>query len=118
MDIAWAENKGIALEQLTGIRERATSSKKFNRMLAGWSFKQLAGFIEYKAALAGVPVFYVNPKNTSKTCPRCGNISRYSRKTQGWFECTKCDYQSDADRVGALNIAAKASMPAGYNPAG
>jgi IS605 OrfB family transposase len=108
VDIAIAENKAIALEQLTGIRERARGSKKFNRMLSGWSFKELAKFIEYKAALAGVPVIYVNPKETSKTCPRCGNISRNNRKTQGWFKCTSCGYQSDADRVGALNIATKA----------
>jgi len=108
VEIAKAEGKVIALEKLLGIRERAKGSKKFNRMMSGWNFRELASFIEYKANLAGVPVIYVDPKETSKTCPRCGNVSRYNRKTQGWFKCTKCGYQSDADRVGALNIAAKA----------
>jgi len=36
-----------------------------------------------------------------------GNASRYNRKAQGWFKCTRCGYQSDADRVGAINIAAR-----------
>ncbi|MGE4334592.1 MAG: zinc ribbon domain-containing protein [Pigmentiphaga sp.] len=65
-------------------------------------------FTEYKAALAGVSVIYVDPKETSKKCPWCGNVSHTNRKSQGWFRCTRCGYQSDADRVGALNIAAKA----------
>lgn len=108
VQIAQAEGKAIALENLLGIRERAKGSKKFNRMMSGWNFRELANFIEYKAALAGVSVIYVDPKETSKTCPKCGNVSRYNRKTQGWFRCTRCGYQSDADRVGALNIAAKA----------
>ncbi|MDI6710080.1 MAG: transposase [Thermoanaerobacterales bacterium] len=106
--IATAEGKIIAMENLLGIRDRAKGSKKFNRMMSGWNFRELASFIEYKAALAGVPVVYVDPKETSKTCPKCGNVSRYNRKAQGWFKCTRCSYQSDADRVGALNIAAKA----------
>lgn len=105
---AKAENKAIALENLLGIRERVKGSKKFNRMMSCWNFRELASFIEYKANLAGVPVIYVDPKETSKTCPRCGNISRYNRKAQGWFKCIRCGYQSDADRVGALNIAARA----------
>jgi IS605 OrfB family transposase len=107
VEIAKAEGKAIALENLLGIRERAKGSRKFNRMMSGWNFRELASFIEYKAALAGVPVVYVDPKETSTTCPKCGNVSRYNRKKQGWFKCTKCGYQSDADRVGALNIAAK-----------
>ncbi|EAX46636.1 transposase, IS605 OrfB family [Thermosinus carboxydivorans Nor1] len=94
--------------KLIDLARGVRGSKKFNRMLSGWNFKELASFIEYKAALAGVLVFYVDPKETSKTCPKCGNVSRCNRKTQGWFKCIKCGYQSDADRVGALNIAAKA----------
>jgi len=108
VEITKAEGKAIALENLLGIRERTKGSKKFNRMMSGWNFKELASFIEYKAALAGVPVIYVDPKETSRTCPKCGNVSRCNRKIQGWFKCVKCGYQSDADRVGAINIAAKA----------
>ncbi|MFZ5689470.1 MAG: RNA-guided endonuclease InsQ/TnpB family protein [Bacillota bacterium] len=108
VQIAKAKSAAIALENLLGIRERAKGTKKFNRIMSGWNFRELASFIEYKAALAGVPVIYVDPKETSKICLKCGNDSRYNRKAHAWFKCIRCGYQSDADRVGALNIAAKA----------
>jgi len=116
VEIANREGKAIVLENLLGIRERTKGSKKFNRMVSGWNFKELASFIEYKAALAKVPVICVEPKETSRSCPRCGNVSHYNRKTQGWFKCTRCGYQSDADRVEALNIAAKAHHALGARP--
>lgn len=75
--IAKAEGKAIALENLLGIREQAKGSKKFNRMMSGWNFRELASFIEYKAALAGVAVVYVDPKETSKPYPKCWNVSRF-----------------------------------------
>jgi len=114
---AQREGKAIALEQLTGIRDRTKSTRKLNRMLAGWNFRELASYIEYKARLAGVPVVWVDPKGTSKTCPRCGHWARENRRSQGWFRCARCGYQSDADRVGALNIAARGAMLGGYSPA-
>lgn len=118
VDQACREGKAIALEQLTGIRDRTKGTKRLNRMVSGWNFGELAAFIAYKAALAGVPVVWVDPTSTSKTCPRCGYAARANRPSQGWFKCGRCGYQSDADRVGALNVAARGAMPAGYSPAG
>src|SRR5690348_12890425 len=76
--------RGIALEDLTHIRERAkrTVSKRQRRVLHSWAFFQLRAFIVYKAALAGVPVVYVNPAYTSQTCSRCGQCERANRKSQ------------------------------------
>ncbi|MFQ5795750.1 MAG: RNA-guided endonuclease InsQ/TnpB family protein, partial [Candidatus Bipolaricaulia bacterium] len=73
----------ICLERLDGIRNRTRGSKRFNRMMASWSFRQLADFINYKAARKGIPVVFVDPRKTSKTCSRCGYSSRYNRHTQG-----------------------------------
>jgi putative transposase len=67
--MARVEGKAIALENLQGIRD----SRKFNRMMSWWNFRELAMFIEYKAALAGMPLVYVDPKKTSKTCPEFGS---------------------------------------------
>ncbi len=79
-----------SLEQLTGIRDRTKGTRRLNRMLAGWNFRELASFIEYKARLAGVRVIWVDPKGTSKTCPRCGHAARANRPQQGWFRCARC----------------------------
>lgn len=101
-------NPVIALESLHGIRDRLRGSKRFNRMLASWAFRQLASFIEYKAARAGVKVLYVDPRRTSRKCPRCGHATRANRPRQGLFRCVACGYQGNADVVGAINIAAAA----------
>lgn len=66
--------RGIALEELTHIRERVTARKPQRATLSSWSFFQLRSFIEYKARRAGIPVAAVDPRNTSRLCPCCGHI--------------------------------------------
>ena len=62
--------RGIALEDLSGIRERATARGGDARnRLSGWAFAQLGTFLGYKAALAGVPVVFVDPAYTSRRVP-------------------------------------------------
>jgi IS605 OrfB family transposase len=102
-------DRGISLEDLTGIRERVTArgGEQRNR-LSGWSFFQLRSFIEYKAKLAGVPVVLVDPRNTSRTCPECGHCEKGDRKSQSEFECRACGYTAHADLVGARNIGFRA----------
>ncbi|MER5212492.1 zinc ribbon domain-containing protein [Streptomyces sp. NPDC002838] len=51
-----------------GIRERVRFRKPQRATHAGWSFAQLGAFIAYKARRAGVPVVYVDPAYTSRTC--------------------------------------------------
>ncbi|WP_406380085.1 RNA-guided endonuclease TnpB family protein [Streptomyces sp. NBC_01618] len=48
--------RGIALEDLGGIRERARLRKPQRTTLHSWPFAQLGAFIGYKAQRAGVPV--------------------------------------------------------------
>ena len=62
---------GIALEDLKGIRDRVTVRKSQRRQHHSWAFYQLRQFIQYKAVLAGVKLVFVDPRNTSRTCPLC-----------------------------------------------
>lgn len=105
VEIAVKKKRSIALEKLTGIVKRLKVNKKTRIMLKGWSFSQLANFIEYKAKLAGITVVYIDPRGTSKTCPKCQYCYRGNRRTQSVFKCRQCNYESNADRVGAMNIA-------------
>lgn len=51
--------------------------------MSGWNFREPVFIIEYKAALGGVSVVYVNLKETSKTCPQSETpASRYNHKKQ------------------------------------
>ena len=69
-------DRGIALEDLTGIRERTTVRAKDRARHMGWSFFQLRSFVTYKATLAGIPVVAVDPRHTSRTCNACGHCEK------------------------------------------
>jgi len=68
----------------------------------GWyGFFQM---LSYKLEQRGGKLIKVDPKNTSRTCPRCGLVSAENRKSQATFACIGCGYRSNADEVGAINI--------------
>lgn len=96
--------RGIALENLQGIRERITVRKAQRRVQHSWAFSQLRCFIEYKARLAGVPVVMVDPRNTSRKCPICGHIDKVNRPTRDLFQCVSCGFAGPADTIAAENI--------------
>ncbi|WP_327136702.1 transposase [Streptomyces sp. NBC_01340] len=100
--------RGIALEELTGIRERVRLRKPQRATHSSWSFAQLGAFIAYKARKAGVLVVYVDPAYTSRTCAQCGHIDRANRVSQAWFACRSCGFVDHADRNGSRNIRARA----------
>lgn len=96
--------RAIALEDLTGIRERIRSKKPQRATLSAWAFSQLRTFITYKAQAAGVPVILVDPRNTSRTCPACGHCEKANRKAQANFRCVACGCAGNADQIAAENI--------------
>lgn len=107
--VAKDTQRGIAMEDLSGIRNRVKTVRKAQRSeLSSWAFYQLRQFIAYKAILAGVEVQLVDPRNTSKVCNKCGNIDKNNRKNQSHFECTCCGYVANADINAAMNIRGRA----------
>ena len=94
----------IALEDLTGIRERVNQNagKNQRRRVNGWAFYQLKEFLTYKALQAGIPLVLVDPANTSQTCHVCGEHGIRNGKS---FKCPSCGWSGDADFNGAQNIA-------------
>ncbi|MGW3042368.1 RNA-guided endonuclease InsQ/TnpB family protein [Kitasatospora sp. NPDC001159] len=98
---------GIALEDLTGIRDRVRLRKDQRATVHSWSFHQLAAFVEYKAKRAGVPLVYVDPAYTSQECSECHHIDRKNRTTQALFACRSCGTVMRADDNASHNIARK-----------
>jgi putative transposase len=107
---------GIALEDLTGIRDRTeqTACKRFRRRLGNWAFSHLRTCVEYKAKREGIPVVTVDPRNTSRTCSRCGHCAKANRTSQATFCCKHCGFSSNADVNAAKNIS---SLGLTCNPA-
>jgi putative transposase len=60
--------------------------------------------LDYKLAWNGGWLIPVPPRNTSRTCPCCGHVSADNRQTQARFACVACDFEENADVVGAINI--------------
>lgn len=112
---ALSSGKALALENLKGIRERAMSRKRdsngFNRemrwQMGNWAFDQLRQFVTYKAQAAGVTVYEVDPRNTSRTCSSCGYCDKANRKSQSVFLCLECGFSANADVNASANIARK-----------
>lgn len=107
VETAKRTGRGIALEELTGIRERARLRKPQRSTLHSWAFAQLGSFITYKARQAGVAVVYVDPAYTSQSCSACGHTERANRPNQDTFTCRSCGVSLNADHNAALNIAAR-----------
>jgi putative transposase len=97
--------RGIAVEELTGIRERVRLRKPQRVTLSSWSFHQLGGFLAYKARRAGVPLVEVDPRYTSQTCHGCGDCDKRNRPDQETFRCRSCGVVAHADHNAALTIA-------------
>lgn len=96
--------QSIAIEDLRHIRERSTVRKSQRNRHASWSFGQLRSFLSYKAALSGVPLHTVDPRNTSRTCHACGHCAKENRKSQASFVCVQCGLAAPADWNAAVNI--------------
>jgi IS605 OrfB family transposase len=101
-------SRGIALEELKGIRTRCTVRRRQRSRFHGWSFNQLRQFLTYKARLAGVPVVTVDPRNSSRTCSACGHCEKANRSDQATFRCQHCGHSEHADINAARNLASRA----------
>lgn len=96
--------RGIALENLTGIRDRVRHRKPQRATFSSWSFAQLGGYIAYKAEAAGVAVVHVDPAYTSQTCHQCRHRDKRNRDGET-FACRGCGVVAHADHNAARNIA-------------
>jgi putative transposase len=105
-------NQAIALEELRHIRQRTERTVRHSQRArhSSWSFWQLRFFLSYKAALAGVPLHTVDPRNTSRTCSECGHCAKDNRKSQASFLCQACGHCDNADRNAAINISRASVM--------
>ncbi|MHA1607477.1 MAG: zinc ribbon domain-containing protein [Candidatus Freyarchaeota archaeon] len=72
--------------------------KRHNRDVAKQNWKTIIQYMSYKSR-----VKLVNPKNTSSTCPMCGERLLKLRKGQV-VKCKKCGLTLDRQLCGAINI--------------
>lgn len=90
----------------------ATAKSHLNRNIldAGWGV--FLGILAYKAESAGRELIPVDPRNTSRMCPRkdCGYTSTENRPTREKFICSRCGHSDHADVIGAINVGIRAGL--------
>lgn len=78
------------------------------RRLSSWPRRSLHRLIVYKAEDRGVPVYFVDPRNTSKTCPMCGVVTDHRSRVGAVFACRARSWRLDRQLNAGLNIARSA----------
>ena len=112
---------GIIMEDLKCLRRTANRKvKKLNKYnhkiqkigvnnkfmkfrLNSFPFRKIQFYIQYKSLFNGSPLYFVNPKNTSKICFRCGGLINSSKY------CSKCGL--DRDINACLNMLKMWGLP-------
>lgn len=99
----------FVMEDLTGIRNATEKGRLNDRyQTVSWLFYDLDPIIEYKTLKTGCLGVAVDPKCTSQTCPKCGHTEKSNRKKKTHtFCCRACQYASNDDRIGAMNLQQK-----------
>jgi len=102
---AIAAQAAIVLENLKGIKDgllkRGMSRRMRQRLLNYWSIMAFHRILSQKAERYGVPVIFVDPSNTSRTCPVCGRMN----KLRGHVLLCSCGLRMGRQEVGAINVA-------------
>ncbi|GAB3996190.1 RNA-guided endonuclease TnpB family protein [Glycomyces albus] len=110
VSVAERTGRGIALEDLEGIRERVRLTRSQRGRISQWPFHQLALHIGYKAKRAGVTVITVDARHTSQMCPLCHHTERTNRRSRDEFECRGCGLAGPADVIAAVNVRNRGRM--------
>ncbi|MFT9478933.1 transposase [Streptomyces sp. 11-1-2] len=104
VSVAQRTGRGMAVEELGGVRDRVRLRRDQRGTLSAWPFHQLGQHLAYKARRAGVPFLEVDPAYTSQRCPRCGHTGRANRPDRDHFRCRRCGLAGPADLVAGVNV--------------
>ena len=101
----WSNLSDLVIENLKYIQvdTKKRVNKATRRLLSKWNLGLWRKAIEQKCEVNCVCLHYVEPKYTSQTCPRCGNVDKGNREGV-LFRCTSCGYEANADLNASINI--------------
>ncbi|WP_251949503.1 transposase [Thermococcus argininiproducens] len=88
-------NAVFVFEDLNKFKMLKNGSKKLNRKLSRSTWSKIAQKLSYR-----VPIEFVNPANTSSTCPTCGS----KLESRNGLVVCRCGFKSDRQFLGAFNV--------------
>lgn len=104
---AYVVLEDLKISQMSSAQGDSGKHKRnLNKRILDQGWYEFRRQLEYKLLWRGGKILFVDPKNTSRTCPECFHISANNRKTQSEFLCERCGYAGNADLIAACNILA------------
>ncbi|AEE93293.1 IS607 family transposase protein TnpB [Acidianus hospitalis W1] len=91
----------FAVEKLNKQSMFKDANDKLSKKVSRTVWRTIHRVLKYKAPLYGSFLKEVNPHLTSKSCPRCGWVSRKVGRT---FHCERCGFTLDRQLNASLNI--------------
>ncbi|WP_251949395.1 transposase [Thermococcus argininiproducens] len=85
----------FVFEDLNKFKMFNGNGRKFNRKLSRSTWSKIAQKLSYR-----VPIEFVNPANTSSTCPTCGS----KLESRNGLVVCRCGFKSDRQFLGAFNV--------------
>ena len=96
----------VAMEDLGRLwHTRSNNGGRLAWLLSRFAYKKLQQAIMTKAVEYNVPIVTIDPRGTSKTCPRCGTKLLVNGRS---VTCPRCGLRLDRDYAAATNIHARA----------
>ena len=104
INLAIQNQAALVLENLKGLKPKISleqaSRRMRQRLLNYWSIMSFHRILDVKCREYGVPIVFVDPNGTSKSCPKCGGSLRGQDK-----RCPTCGLSRHY--VAAINIACR-----------
>ena len=88
----------IQVKQLIG-----KSGRRMRMRLHDVAFHELRSIVKYQMGKYGKKLVLVDPRNSSKTCAKCGYVKMDLTLSDRVFECPVCGWRADRDYNSSLN---------------
>jgi len=88
----------ISVKQLIG-----KSGRKMRMRLHDVAIHELRSIVEYQMGKYGKEVVFVDPRNSSKACAKCGYVKDDLTLNDRVFSCPRCGWTADRDYNSSLN---------------
>ena len=98
----------VAMEDIDVKRLIGESSRALRRSLQDAALGTMRSIIKYQVGKYGKAFLLVDPRDSSRTCARCGFVNRDLTLHDRAFECPACGWRADRDYNASLNILRRA----------
>ncbi|MFP3298493.1 MAG: transposase [Thermocladium sp.] len=93
----------VVMEDIDAKQLIGGASRGLRRSLQDAAFGMMRTVIRYQVEKYGKKVVLVDPRNSSKTCAKCGYVKVDLTLSDRVFECPRCGWRANRDYNSALN---------------